>query len=59
LTIQFYPVRAFLIGALIFEITRRKAPQWTERFAIVLCAGVIAGESVIGVGDAFYKMFAG
>jgi uncharacterized oligopeptide transporter (OPT) family protein len=44
---------------LIFEITRRKAPQWTERFAIVLCAGVIAGESVIGVGDAFYKMFAG
>ncbi len=59
LTIQFYTVLAFLIGALIFEITRRKAPQWTERFAIVLCAGVIAGESVIGVGDAFYKMFAG
>jgi putative OPT family oligopeptide transporter len=59
LTIQFYTVLAFLIGALLLEITRRTAPKWTERFGIVLCAGIIAGESVIGVGDAFSKMFGG
>lgn len=58
-TVQAYTVLAFLIGAGLMEIGKRVAPRWTGRFGIVLCAGVIAGESLIGVGDAFWKMFGG
>lgn len=58
-TIQAYVVLAFLIGALIMEGFRKVAPEKTEKYGIVLCAGIIAGESLIGVGDAFVKMFGG
>ncbi len=58
-TIQGYTVLAFLIGAIIFEVFRRYDPARTEKYGIVLCAGVIAGESLIGVGDAFITMFKG
>jgi putative OPT family oligopeptide transporter len=56
--IQAYTVIAFLVGAIAMEIGKRVAPEWTERYGIILCAGIIAGESVVGVGDAFLKMFA-
>lgn len=58
-TIQAYVVLAFLLGALIMEGFRKISPEKTEKYGIVLCAGVIAGESLIGVGDAFVKMFGG
>ncbi len=58
-TIQAYVVIAFLLGALIMEGFRKVSPTKTEKYGIVLCAGVIAGESLIGVGDAFVKMFGG
>ena len=58
-TIQGYVVLSFLLGAALMALGQRLAPTWTERFGIVLCAGVIAGESLIGVGDAFWKMFGG
>lgn len=56
-TIQVYTVLAFLIGAVLMEVARRFAPAWTERYGIVLCAGIIAGESITGVGDALWRMF--
>ena len=34
-------------------------PKWTTRFWITLCAGVIVGDSLVGAGDAFWKMFTG
>lgn len=58
-TIQGYTVLAFLFGAALMEISRKVAPEKTEKYGIVLCAGIIAGESLIGVGDAFVKMFGG
>lgn len=58
-TIQGYTVLAFLIGAAVMELGRKVAPEKTEKYGIVLCAGIIAGESLIGVGDAFVKMFGG
>lgn len=58
-TLQFYTVLSFLLGAGAMALGRRVAPGWTERFGIVLCAGVIAGESIVGVIDAFWKMFGG
>ena len=56
-TIQVYTVLAFLIGAALMAVGQKLAPKWTERFGLVLCAGVIAGESIAGVTDAFWKMF--
>jgi uncharacterized oligopeptide transporter (OPT) family protein len=56
-TIQGYTVVAFLIGAILVEVCRRFSPALTDKYAIVLCSGVIAGESLAGVGDAFWKMF--
>lgn len=58
-TVQAYTVLAFLVGAGLMALGQRVAPAWTARFGIVLCAGVIAGESLVGVGDAFRKMFGG
>lgn len=56
-TVQAYTVLSFLFGALLMTLGQKVAPTWTSRFGIVLCAGIIAGESLIGVGDAFWKMF--
>jgi len=40
------------IGALIGLGLNAVFPTWTERFFVTLCAGVIAGESLVGAGDA-------
>jgi uncharacterized oligopeptide transporter (OPT) family protein len=58
-TIQAYTVLSFLVGASLMALGKKYAPRWTERFGIVLCAGIIAGESIAGVTDAFWKMFGG
>lgn len=58
-TLQLYTVVSFVIGASLMALGHRFAPGWTQRFGIVLCAGVIAGESIAGVIDAFHKMFGG
>jgi uncharacterized oligopeptide transporter (OPT) family protein len=42
------PCAPLLIGAGAMELPRREAPEWTERFGIVLCAGAMAGESIAG-----------
>jgi uncharacterized oligopeptide transporter (OPT) family protein len=53
-----YAISMF-IGAVIAWILGRIYPSWTTRFLITICAGIIVGESLIGAGDAFWKMFAG
>ena len=53
-----YAISMF-IGAVIALILGRFYPRWTTRFLITICAGVIVGDSLIGAGDAFWKMFAG
>jgi len=51
-----YYAISFFIGACIYELGSRFAESWTKRFAIVLAAGIMAGESLMGVADAIYKM---
>ena len=34
-------------------------PKWTERFLITVCAGIIAGESLVGAGDAMRLVLTG
>lgn len=50
---------SFFLGALVFVVAKRFASSWTARFAIVLAAGIIAGESLAGVGDAILKVVQG
>jgi putative OPT family oligopeptide transporter len=46
-----YSISTFL-GAIAALVASRVAKSWTERFLIVLAAGVIVGESLAGVGVA-------
>lgn len=50
---------SFFIGGLLVLIAGKVAKTWTARFAIVLAAGIIAGESLAGVGDAILKVING
>jgi putative OPT family oligopeptide transporter len=59
LVIPVYYSISFFIGGLLFLLGKRYADNWTTRFAIVLAAGVIAGESLAGVGDAIWKVVTG
>ena len=59
LVIPVYYSISFFLGGLFFVIAKRFAESWTARFAIVLAAGVIAGESLAGVGDAILKVISG
>ena len=34
-------------------------PKWTERFLVTVCAGIIAGESLVGAGDALRLVLTG
>ena len=46
-------------GALLSEGLRRRWPTWTRRFLIVVAAGVVAGDSLMGVGVAVVRILSG
>ncbi|MFW5876437.1 MAG: OPT family oligopeptide transporter [Myxococcota bacterium] len=52
----FYAISMFL-GALVAVALKRGAPKWSGRFLLVLAAGVIAGESIVGVAFATVDAF--
>ena len=45
------------LGAVLTWLVSRRWPSITERFAITAAAGLIAGESITGVGASFWAMF--
>lgn len=47
---------SLFLGALLALAIRAVAPHWAERKTLGLAAGLVAGESLIGVGVAFWKM---
>ncbi len=53
-----YAISMF-IGAVIALILGKFYPRWTTRFLLTICAGLIVGDSLVGAGDAFWKMFTG
>ena len=53
-----YSISMFL-GALAGWVVTKQRPNWSKRFLIVLAAGLIAGESLVGVGIAIYKTLTG
>lgn len=50
---------SMFIGGLAALLLRRYAPEWSERFLVVLAAGLIAGESLAGVISAIVKIIQG
>jgi putative OPT family oligopeptide transporter len=50
---------SMFIGAMIGMGLKTMFPRWTERFFVTVCAGVIAGESLVGAGDAIRLVLAG
>ncbi len=54
----FYSVQMCL-GGLTSVVVRRIAPAWSTRFLIVLAAGMIAGDTLTGVGDAIVLVLRG
>jgi putative OPT family oligopeptide transporter len=54
-----YYAISFFVGAVVFVVAQRVSKSWTHRFAIVLAAGIMAGESLMGVADALWKMLGG
>lgn len=54
-----YYAFSFFLGAVVMTAGERFAKSWTARFGIVLAAGIMAGESLAGVGDAVRKVLEG
>jgi uncharacterized oligopeptide transporter (OPT) family protein len=44
------------LGAILTWLLSRRWPEATDRFAITVAAGLIAGESITGVGASFWAM---
>ena len=59
IVIPAYNSISMFLGALLGLFATKVAPNWTARFLIVLAAGIIAGESLTGVGLAVQKILAG
>jgi OPT family oligopeptide transporter len=47
----FYAISMFA-GAMLGVLSRRVAPGWSSRLLLIVAAGVIAGESIVGVASA-------
>lgn len=58
-TIQAWTSFSIFLGSLIGWALRRWAPGWSERYLTVIAAGVIAGESLMGVAIAIAALFGG
>ncbi|MCC6874562.1 MAG: OPT/YSL family transporter [Sandaracinaceae bacterium] len=51
-----YNAISILIGALIALVAERVDKRWAAAFVVVIAAGLIAGESLVGVGLAIYEI---
>lgn len=48
---------SMFVGGLLVLVLGRFFPNWTRRFAVATSAGLVAGESLTGVGIALQRMF--
>ncbi len=47
------------MGAVAGAVLARLCPNWNKRYFVTLCAGIIAGESLTGAGDAIRMVLQG
>lgn len=50
---------SMFIGGCICVVLSRLFTKWTPKYFITICAGVIAGESLVGAGDALRLVWSG
>lgn len=50
---------SIFLGGLLALVLRRWAPNWSARFLVATCVGLIAGESLTGIGLAFQRVLGG
>jgi uncharacterized oligopeptide transporter (OPT) family protein len=43
---------SMFIGAVLALVLTKVFPRWSDRFLVTICAGIVAGESLTGAGDA-------
>jgi putative OPT family oligopeptide transporter len=58
-TIQAWTCINLFLGSLVGWALRRWAPDWSKQYVTPLASGVIAGESLMGVGIAIWAIAAG
>jgi putative OPT family oligopeptide transporter len=51
-------ISMFIGGSIALTLTKL-FPKWSERFLVTICAGIIAGESLTGAGDALRLVYSG
>ena len=51
----FYSISLFL-GGVIALVVSRTSPKWSKRFLVAVCAGVVAGDSITGVGISLQRI---
>ncbi len=54
----YYAISMFL-GGVIGAVAEKVNPAWAKRFVVIIGAGLIAGESVVGVAIAIYRTLTG
>jgi uncharacterized oligopeptide transporter (OPT) family protein len=50
---------SMFIGGIAALVVGRVAKTWSEKFLVVLCSGVVAGESLVGVGESIFSILRG
>ena len=50
---------SMFIGGVAALALGKLFPKWSERFLVTICAGFIAGESLVGAGDALRLVLVG
>jgi len=50
---------SMVIGGVLAVVVARRWKAWHERFWVVVCAGIIAGESLVGVAGSLKQMLLG
>jgi len=50
---------SMFLGACIALAVSKAFPLWSKRFLITVCAGIVAGESLVGAGDALRLVISG
>lgn len=47
---------SLFIGACLALLLTRLFPKWSTRFLVTICAGIVVGDSLVGAGDAIWKV---
>lgn len=59
MVIPFYNSLSMFIGAVIATLMEKRVPKLAERYVVPVASGVIAGESLVGVGIALFMALPG